>query len=461
MRRTLLVFLTLAACGKTNSLSDAPRGDGGGADASTTDADLHGTITVIVNDTNAPKVPLAGVPVVFVNPDGKAAGEAITDASGIATGTILPGASVTVVYGGTTLTPLLETVRAVAPGDTIVVGPLNAAGGVATGTFTASLPDYPGSISYDVYGPCGPTSGTAAGSGVLTPITLSMSSSCQEPSMDLLAIAHNSDKIADAWLEQAAVPYTDGGSTTMPDAWQAFQAVTLTYSNVAASGVSVIYASDTVPDSQGYQVAGYASLGTEPSTESFNLPGTATALVVTDFTHATGGGQQQLYDVVDGTKAAYTVDLSTALLPFIAFPSLDSASGAVNVTGATAGDVLDVSVQYSRVIGGNTMSFTWEVWTPPTESFTLPTLPTDLVANYPAAGDTTTGQNATLYGADAITDWSQIRGKLFGGFDAYITGRAGLGRLIESYPTGVGFAPRAHASGGPGGRHQRAPRIRR
>ena len=46
-----------------------------------------------------------------------------------------------------------------------------------------------------------------------------------------------------------------------------------------------------------------------------------------------------------------------------------------------------------------------------------------------------------LYGADAITSWAQIRGNLFGAWDAYMNGRAapGTGKLVWSYPVGNFF----------------------
>ena len=467
MRRSLILCIALAACGKVSTLSDAPTGSGSGADSMTggpdappgPDADLHGTITVIVNAPSSPATRLQGAPVVFVNPDGQIAAEATTDANGVATATILPGASVTVVYDDASLNVQLETVAAVAPGDTIVVGPLSGAGGNPSGTFTANVPDYPGSFTYNVYGPCGSSSGSAAGSGSLTPVTLSMQDNCQETAMDLLAIANNSDNNPDAWVEAKNVAYTDGGNATMGSGWQPFQTLSLSFSNVAASNTSSIYVMDMAPDANGYQVASYASLGTEPQTATLTVPGTATALIETDFTHNSGGGQQQMYDVVDGTKATYAVDLSTALLPYIDFPTLDSANGAVTVPGATtAGDILDVSVHFSRLINDKTDSFTWEVWTPPpADGFTLPAMPTNLTKYYPAAGDAVPQGYASLYAADAITDWAQVRGHLFGALDAYYQGRGGLGRFVWSYPTGVGFAP---PSRGPG-RHQRAPRIGR
>jgi hypothetical protein len=468
MRRSLILVLALAACGKVSTLTDAPVGSGSGADAMTggpdappaIDADLHGPITVIVNDTNAPATPLAGVPVVFVNPDGSVVAEPLTDANGKATATVLPGASVTAVYGGGTLSVQLETVRAVAPGDTIVIGPLSGAGGNPSGTFTATVPDYAGSVFYDVYGPCGSNTANAVGSGAPTPVTLSMQDNCQQTTMDLVAIAKNSDKTPDAWVEAKNVAYTDGGNATMGSGWQPFQTLSLSFSNVAASSTSSIYIMNMAPDANGYQVATYGSTGTEPQTATLQVPGTATALVETDFTHNSGGGQQQMYDVVDGTKTTYAVDLSTALLPYINFPTLDPASGAVTVPGATtAGDILDVNVQFSRVINTQSTNFYWEIWTPPTGSFTLPAMPADLATDYPATGDGVGQGTASLYAADAITDWAQVRGHLFGALDAYYLGRTGLGRFIWSYPTGVGFAPTPRSGGLRG--HQRAARIRR
>jgi hypothetical protein len=457
MSRLLPFVIALTACGKVNTLSDAPQGDGNGADSSTgidantIDADPHGSITVIVNDPSPPTTPLAGVPVVFVDPAGAIIAEVATDANGKASAVILPGSTVTAVYNAGTTNVQLETVLAVAPGDTITIGPQYQGQGSGSGSFTVDVPDYPGSQSYDVYGPCGSSNGAAAGSGALSPVVLGFSDNCTESKMDLVAIALNSDHNPDAWLENANVAYTDGGSATLTGTWQPFMQWTATFTNM--TGVSLVYVNDMVPDANGYQRSGYAQ-----PTLTLDVPGAATALVETDFTHQSGGGQEQMYEVVDGHKATYDVDVQAALLPFIGYPTLDLSSATISIPfepGGNDGDVLQVQAGFSRVVNDVTHSYSWEIWSPPTASITLPPMPSDLADTEPTANDSTGNGYATLYGADAITDWSQVRGTLFSAWDAYFAGRSTIaaGRLVESFPTGVGFT-------GPGG-SGRARRARR
>jgi hypothetical protein len=453
MRAQLMVLVVaVSACGKVHNLTDAGNGSGSGADSSTQidapgpDADPHGPITVLVNQQSGPATPQPGVPVVFVNPGGTIVAEMPTGSDGKATATVLPGATVTAVYDAGTANVRLETVRDVAPGDTIVIGPTSAGGsGGGSGTFTVNVADDPaGGLFYEVFGPCGSSTGTSPGSGAPTPVSLFMSDGCKLDTMDLIAIARNSDKTAIGWQEKKGVPYVTSGSTDMNGAWQPLQSVTASYTNPPAT-LGQINVTESVPDMNGLQASGYAA-GTDTRTITFNnMPTPSTVFFETNFYNTQQGGQQQMYEVADGTKTTYSVDLATALLPWVPFPTFDPGTATITAS-AGGGDVLNVQVQFSRTINSALVTFTWDVWSPPADSITLPPMPTDLAQCTPVAGDSVNNASTNLYGADAITSWAQIRGQLFGAFDAYYAGRSTIanGRFVWSYPTGLGFTgPRA------------------
>src|SRR6185437_14003408 len=89
----LWLALAIGACGKVSALSDAS-----GTDANLIDADAHGVAKVTAFDYPGGTVGVADLAVVFINPDGQVAADVKTDAAGKAQATILPGASVHVIY---------------------------------------------------------------------------------------------------------------------------------------------------------------------------------------------------------------------------------------------------------------------------------------------------------------------------------------------------------------------------
>jgi hypothetical protein len=114
-----LVIALCAACGSSPQIADGGAGgDGGGIDTpADADPNVRGTVTVRVVDKSSR--PIAGMYVAFVDTDATIT-EATTDASGAASASVYPGASVTAVRSrGTSYS--LATVQALVPGDTVTL----------------------------------------------------------------------------------------------------------------------------------------------------------------------------------------------------------------------------------------------------------------------------------------------------------------------------------------------------
>jgi hypothetical protein len=444
MRAYLGLAFALAACGKTTNLTDAGHGDGNGADSgSLVDADLRGPVTVTVYATDGTTTPVENAQVVFVEPNGSIEATVPTNAQGVATANVLAGASVTAVYPtDPDFHHQLETVLGVKPGDAIAIGPIgDPPHGAPTGTFTMNVPDN-GAASYAVYGPCGGLTQSAAGSGSPTAVPIDLYDDCKQSTMDVIAIA-NGGSGAFAWVEKNGVAYTNGGSDTMGSGWQPFHTVTATYTDVPVSDVVSISLIDSAPDTFGYLRSSYVPTTTATTTTSVQTVGAAHALITTQLSND-GQGRQDIYEVVDGTKTDYGLDVGASLLPWLDVPQLDVAGGKITVaqsgTSTLTPDLYDTFVDYQRTGTTTTVSFEWEILGPTPGDMAFPPLPASLSENVPLATDTVTFAWGMILDADAITSYDQIRGSLFQGLEAYFQGRGTTGQLrTSSGQTNLGF----------------------
>src|SRR5262249_44090931 len=101
--------------------------------------------------------PVAGVEVVFVNPDGKVAADGKTDDTGRAGAQIEAGASVTAAVDG------LTTVTGLQPGDGIAFGPkVDPTLGKDKGALNVKFASASGATKYDLAAQCSAISGTAS-----------------------------------------------------------------------------------------------------------------------------------------------------------------------------------------------------------------------------------------------------------------------------------------------------------
>lgn len=444
MRKYLLVTLFAAACGKTTSLVDGPRGDGNGADAANTiDADAHGVVTVIVNDIVRPSLRVvSGQPVAFIEPDGTVEPIQMSGSDGKASYSVLAGASVVTAYGLGTSNMQVEMVRGVKPGDTITIGP--APGAATSGSFTVNITPIFLSQSYDIYGPCGSTNVPDPGSGATTAAgALTMYDDCMQANMDLVAVLNNNDGIPDSYVEQANVAYTNGGSATMPSTWIPLQQNTTNYTNMPA-GINAASFELHVPDINGYPASRYNFASGGSTIMNTSSPVAQHALEIEQI--AGDNGTQTIYQQIAGTPAQYDVDWSTVtLLPWIAVPTLDVTTGKVTttVTGTGGGDVFNAQVEFNRPNASQGVDFVaWDIWTESAGDVTLPVLPDPMTAVNVLSTDSPDFATAALFDADAVTSYDQIRGDLWSAFQAYYAGRGTTGALRVSDSNTVGASLR-------------------
>ncbi len=145
---TLAVLITgLVACGR----DPVTFTDAGTVDALSSDGAGEGgaTVTVRVRSLDGSGAPDPTATVFFVDPDGTVATQGHPDAAGAATGTMVPGGSVTVGWPGPPAT--LRTIFAVDDGDTLIFGPDDRTRDQAV---TIELPVRPGATNYAITGPC-------------------------------------------------------------------------------------------------------------------------------------------------------------------------------------------------------------------------------------------------------------------------------------------------------------------
>lgn len=133
MRTLALAICFVAACGDDHGSGRRDAGDDGGGSGATdadidADPNVRGPVTVRIVDKN--DRPLAGLHVVFIDTDATLT-DLVTDAAGMAVGSVYPGASVTALRArdtgqGYSLTTVLELV----PNDSITL--ISAAGAVSS-----------------------------------------------------------------------------------------------------------------------------------------------------------------------------------------------------------------------------------------------------------------------------------------------------------------------------------------
>jgi hypothetical protein len=445
-----------AACGKSNSLADAPGADSNRADAANTiDADQHGPVTVIALDPDGASGPEAGVQVAFLEPTGVLAAEVTTDANGKATADVLPGASVTAVYVVSATQHALETVTGVKPGDTITIG--DVADTTPDGTFTVNLIDVLGTSEYDVYGPCGAgtfvppnpiAGGTRHPNAVVAtdPVTISLQKGCETSTMDLVAVRLVAG-VATDYVELAGVPYVASGSVTQTASWTPVASLALDVNDIPTD-VTTVNVAGVVPDDHGFYASITPTININDAQASMSVPLAHTALLISTL-DGTRAGEQQIYDMVDGTKTSYALDAGAALLPWVDPPVLDAATGKLTTAstgGNGPGDAFEVDVSYQRP-GTTPVGYVWTVWSASIGDVTLPTLPTDLADNSPQATDTVQISNAFVFDLDLATGYDAVRPYLDSGRDAYYDGRGQLGKLRTSYSVSrAARPPRIHVA---------------
>lgn len=390
-----IVFSCAIGCGKTTSLSDAPRSDGNSADANLTpDARVALTVTTYSRCCTEPNHTLEpNIAVVVLKPDGSFDQMGTTDASGTVTFLgVAPGSSVTALYPvGTDYT--IATVLAVKPGDSITFGDeYTLVHGAGTGTMTLDFPAVTNATTIAVYHSCGYDGATGTG---LT--TMTLNTTCDVTSGDLMMLAYdvNNNVIATGTLH--AVAYGNGQTATLAS-WTPVTAQLQTmvsgletmvtgatlHGEMIVDGVSARYGSQAYPTLSG---------GTGGA--NMPVPNGGDRLFAFSQLYATGYGEKEEFQRL--ASDVRTVNFGEPAMPWLGTPTYDAANQQVSWTslgsGAYDGAYADVFWNRFDASIDTTRYYDWHVVIPPGVSmFSWTAPPTEIAPYVPATTDTIGGQ---------------------------------------------------------------------
>ncbi len=415
MRR--LAFLALAACGSSHAVADAPgSGDGSsGGDCACDAPNVRGNVTAkLVDKTGAPQ---AGAHVVFIDTD-TTVSDLTTDAAGIATASVFPGASVTAVWVYVFNPPpnvtCTTTVLDAAPGDVITLDVdscLTLHDTLPTTpqtTMSVAHSSYAGASQYDAYYTCGMTPATK------TTYQLAFDPWCNPATWDLTVVALNNSGTPLAYTSQSAIAFANGGSVTITDTWHALPTVTATYQPTTA--VQNLELTRYAPYLIGAPVP-MATADTNGMQTMLSVTAAAPARAVM-VTYANpcatadatckqmNSGSQLFAQVVDGTQTAYSLDLSTVLLPWLGYSVWNKATPtmlAMHPSGTAPVDIFEADMQYVR---NNSEIYIWRTFGANAADVTFPALPADVPnAPTPLSSDTSSVTHSFLCESDAIAGY--------------------------------------------------------
>jgi len=359
---------------------------------------LRGTVRVQVLDGDGN--PAVGVPVVYVDPDGSVAGRVATDAAGSAEADVLPGASVTSVVGVENGF-VMRSVLAVHPGDDITLANRFLLG-PQTGSFTVNWAAHPSGDAtfYFLVTPCGQRTVFA------TTDVAPMYVHCERESMDVLVVAWDIDGNPLGYLEDAAVPYSDGGSTTMPTDWQSTSSVSMAYSNIGPE-ITRISWSRSVPDILGLTT----SRNGVPSGASLALAaGTLSKPTAThDSFIERDAATQTITQHVAGTVTTFGLDVGAILLPWLAEPTFDPATATIAVADTSSSSPPDLFTAHVIYLRDGVTRYEWTVFAPDAADIVLPAMPPEVGEVNPSAGDTTGALDIELFESDAVDGYDDVR----------------------------------------------------
>lgn len=411
MRVPATCFLTLlaAACGNVSGFPDATTNDSQTFDsAPTIDANPRGLVKVTVLDPQGTGAPVTGVPVVFIEPDGKLGARISTDAAGKAEAEVLPGSSVTAVFQTSTNNHEMITITGAQVGDDLVI--TQSLNNQDAGTFTINFPQHPSATSYYVATPCGSSYVPAPATQYVAPL----SQSCKPTGAMTISVNALSQTGWLGYLDKANV-MVSAGAANITGTWQAPGSFTSNLTNIPAEATYVAqrrYA----PDMAGFYRPG-SGVEVTGTTASLTFPAVtaSSAVVRTELSRSADQAQQAIYQVTAGNSLSYNLDVGANTLPWFAEPVLDPATGVIKVTtsGSGGGDLFRVSVDYSRL---NTATneydyYSWTVYGAAPADVTLPQLPIEVGDVNPKATDQVpnSGGEVLLGDAEAITGYDMVR----------------------------------------------------
>jgi len=384
------------------------------------DPAIPGTVHVTVLDPSGTGSPAVGASVVFVGPDGTLVKRTATDTAGQTAADVLPGSSVTAItLAGAAYQ--LQTVLEAKPGDDLVIGTKNLDATVV-GTFAVKFSTFPTATTFTALGPCGGnTVGPIMGTANIS-LPISMYAYCKQDTMEIMVIGQDDAGNVIAVLDQTNVPYVNNGSVTMPAQAVANRDFTGSYTNINPI-IMTLTTTRAVPDSSGVSTSRAIQTPAATATMTFSGPVGATASVDTTVTSTTRSVQNVRQSIAGGA-VSYGLDVGGTLLPWLATPSYDAATGTLRVPVDTTGtstakpDAFRITASYRRTDATATTLFTWTLYASAPADIKLPALPQELANLAPTTTDTVAA-NALMLEADTLAGYDAIRNNLGATFALY------------------------------------------
>ena len=432
---TLASICLVAGCGATVAPGTAS------PDAAP-DADPHGPVHVTVLDVIGNGAPAPNIPVVFIDPDGTIAADVITDGEGGATATVLPGASVSVVYqkldmtsvvdgngvttNTTTTTYTVVTILAIKPGDDLPIG-FTDRDTTQTGTFTVSYTPSVGATNHTIVTPCG-----SFGTGVTGSVTTTMRKSCQRGTFDVLVVASDASGVrASASVSNVNLA---AGSAVVPNQYTSAGGFATAYSDVPTELTRISLERISGVNDNGFST--FSSCVPSAGSCAITVPAVATAgptsIVASSFVRGTTSGNltQRYVQRVGGNNLNYTLDVATNLLPWmtnVTFDQTTSTSTPIMDAPDIVSDVYGTEIVFGRststtngtVITKTDTNVDRFILGPTAEAIAFPVLPPHVgpIAYQP----TDIGTDLIGVRADSTTvdGWDQARARAFELVDAF------------------------------------------
>ncbi|MDX2093981.1 MAG: Ig-like domain-containing protein [Kofleriaceae bacterium] len=386
--KKLLCLLPLMACGDDGATpADAAIDSQVADDAPPIDAPpTSGTVTVTIRDNGAA---VEGVNVYFQNPDGSLAAKVATNASGVASATMMTGGWVTAVdarapslpsFGGRPIDHELKTWAGVEPGDQLLIE--DGGGSVSSITATVTLPTN-NNLSYaELHTTCGED---VVIPGQSDSITLW---DCNGAA-DIIVIGFDDESLPIGYFYKANVTVADAGTLDFAaETYAALPDATFSFSNFPAEFSGLELENQIVtPHGNIYEVGDSTALASGAASVMVERPlPTPSKSILTSFL-ATGSSTHALFSW-QATAATHAFDATGKILPsFSSTPTYDAATR--RVSWESTGTIMPDMAMYEMYVGRDGGGWTWEILAPYTgTSVTMPDLPTEIAEYLPLATDT-------------------------------------------------------------------------
>lgn len=327
------------------------------APQTTPDALTAGVVKVTVSRSNAAAV---GMQVAFLNADDSVVAVAMTDAEGVATATMLPGGSVTVVLpainGPRPINAEVYTFEGVKPGDQLLVGPRTPATTTVATEFL--VPGAPRGSIVDIQTNCGVGTGTVG-----TTMTFQATQPCTTTNVFVSARTAAGVDLGQLYKANAAV--TNNILDVSAEAYRPAKALTFTLSNIPAVVTDARLSASVV--------AGKLSM-TAPATAPLMFPAPLGTTRAGDITLPDVGGDVLLTSQLSRANGAIeqiidrapfgpiSIDVTASQIPWmLSAPTFDPGGAQYAWTESADGtaDTVIANANISRPAAGNVPAVVW------------------------------------------------------------------------------------------------------